>query len=391
MSQCLICKSLKVTKEFEFPISITSFSTLIKSPVEVYLCENCGHIFSPPNQLPDSFYESEYELLLEDNESEFVVFNEEKESTLFDKVLQFIFSKIKLVESNIFQVLEVGAGKGLLLKRLKEYVTKPFLLSAVEPNQRSEPFLKHNLSGHAISMTTLENSPFKDKIFNLIISHGVLEHVPDPITFLKSICACMDSKSILYIGVPNFETNPADLVTTDHLSKFTPQTIEFLFNVSGLKILSSNVNSYEVFMTYLVKKDEKKIEPYNHLSKNTKSSKETLIASLDYIKRSLKGFESAVEESIQKGKDLSIYGAGNIGLLAIKYFNLNEKNIKCIYDDNQTFWGKSRIGIPIKNPQELSLCKESILYISANACYHKNIIQKISDLTDHQATVYPKC
>jgi SAM-dependent methyltransferase len=392
MFECIVCKNSNIKKEFDSQISITSFSVPIKLPIEVYLCENCGHIFSPPNQLPSNFYEEDYSLLLEDKESEFVVFEEGKENTLFNKVLQFIFQNIdpKKIEGS-FHVLEVGAGKGILLKRLKEFVNYPVAISAVEPNQKSEVYLKNNLPGHEISLTTLENSPFKDKVFNLILSHGVLEHVPDPVDFLKNICACMNAESFLYIGVPNFIANPADLVTTDHLSKFLPSTIEFLFHSVGLKVLSSNASDSTVFMSYILQKNEQKDNDKYYCLKDIKESSEKVLkSSVDYIKASLKAFEKAVEESIQRSKDLSIYGAGNIGLLALKYFNIPESKIKGIYDDNRTFWGTSRMGIPIKNPQELTRNKDSIIYISANSCYHKEITKKINALTHNKASIYPK-
>ena len=392
MIACLICKSLKVNKEFDFQMSITSFSTPINMPAKVYLCENCGHIFSPPSQVSDTFYEEEYNLLLEGKESEFVVFEDGKENTLFDRVLRFVFQSVELSKlDSSFKILEVGAGKGILLKKIREFISRPISISAVEPNKKSEPYLRENLPGQEISMTTLENSPFKDKIFNLILSHGVLEHVSDPVEFLKNIRSCMDSQSLLYIGVPNFVANPADLITTDHLSKFTPQTIESLFNIVGLEVLSSHASNNAVFMTYLLRKGLKRKDyNYNFLGNATIDSRKVLNSSLDYIDTSLKAFDIAAKECARTNKDFSIYGAGNIALLAIKHFKIKESGIKYIYDDNRTFWETSRIGITIKNPQELALHKDSIIFISANTCYQKEITKRINALTDNQASIYPK-
>lgn len=390
MTQCLICKSSKITKQFDCRVSITSFSMPTDLPVEVYLCEDCGHIFSHPSQLPRSFYEEDYELLLDSKKSEFVIFEGEEEKTLFDKVVHFIFQSIDVQNlDESFHVLEVGAGKGMLLKRLKELVNRPISISAVEPNQKSEPFLKNNLLNHEISMTTLENSPFKDRIFSLIMSHGVLEHVFDPVDFLKNICACMGQGSLLYIGVPNFIANPADVLTTDHLSKFTPTTIKFLFDLVGLEILASNTNNNQVFMTYILCKATNKSNDL-HFQENVIASRKILNSALHYIDVSLKAFGEAIKESVETNKPLYMYGAGNTGLFAMKYLNVDGSNIKGIYDDNSTFWGTSRVGIPIKDPQKLSGREDSVIYISANTCYHQIITKKINVLTNNKASVYPK-
>jgi SAM-dependent methyltransferase len=366
MINCLLCKSEKVSKEFSFPMSITSFSQPVDVPIIVYLCENCGHVFNPPSQLPDNFYEEEYELLLEDQVSEFVVFKGAAQFPLFDSVLNFIFENITPPSLNIpLRVLEVGAGKGMLLKRLKEVVKCPVDLFAIEPNNKSEPFLARNLKGHSISMTRLEDSPFKDKTFNLIISHGVLEHVPDPVAFLESIYNCMDLDTVLYIGVPNFEANPSDLVTTDHLSKFTTKTLEYLFRKLGFKILASRANKHEVFMTYLLQKKGgmAKNQERENAHADGASSHDVLNNSIVYVQNAFKAFEDAISDSSLNNKSFSIYGAGNIGLLALKYFRIDSNQVKCIYDDNHTFWGASRVGIPIQVPKELRNDPDSVVYI----------------------------
>lgn len=389
MNKCMICNSENVQLKFEFPCSITSFSTPADIAVQVLLCSDCGHIFNPPSQLPACFYEHDYSLLLGDNKSEFVIFNAGSEISLFEKVVKFISPYIdKHDHAKSVNVLEVGAGKGLLLQKLKAKYQNKLQLHAVEPNKKSEQFLVENLPDCNLSMSTLDESPFAQKTFDIVMSHGVLEHVGDPVGFLKDIYACMDIDSLLYIGVPNFVANPSDLVTTDHLSKFTPSSIKYLFDKVGFDVVESHSDSTEVFMMFLLKKGKARTALNSEMQVDISCSESTLNKSIDFVNLSMQGFKDALTECRNSNRAFSMYGAGNIGLLACSYYE-NDDCLQCIYDDNNTFWGTQRIGLPIRDPKELSVHTSPVVYISANPCYYNLIKEKIDSITDKRALVYP--
>jgi SAM-dependent methyltransferase len=390
LGNCTICDSNQLQIAFEFPVSITSFSTPVAEATQVLICSDCGHVFNANRQLPEGFYENEYDLLLEGEESEFWVFSDKSQNSLFDSVISFIHPWIQEPKLNCPDVLEVGAGKGMLLKKIIEK-TNVNNVFAVEPNSKSEINLRANLKGHNISMTTLDDSPFASKKFDLIFSHGVLEHVANPLAFLKSIRNCMDDHSLLYIGVPNFEANPADLLTIDHLSKFNESTINYLFSKAGLKVKQSKVNSNEVFMMFLLEKAQDSQANGNIFFESVVQNSQRLVeTSKKYIDCYINGFKEALEVSNKRNQPLCIYGAGNIGLVAMNYYNIDTKTITCIYDDNNTFWGTSRMGIPIRDPKNIVNGPKGVIYISSNACYHTCISQKAQALGVEQEFIFPK-
>ena len=57
----------------------------------------------------------------------------------------------------------------------------------------------------------------------------------------------------LYIGVPNFRNNPADIYTYDHLSRFTPSVIKQLFSSSGFDVAAEWVLKNRVPMWFMHK------------------------------------------------------------------------------------------------------------------------------------------
>ena len=71
---------------------------------------------------------------------------------------------------------------------------------------------------------------------------------------MKQLADLLKDDGYLFIGVPNFETNPADLFTYDHLSCFSFQSISYIFELAGFEIIDSKVSSTRVPMWYLLRK-----------------------------------------------------------------------------------------------------------------------------------------
>ena len=153
------------------------------------------------------------------------------------------------------KILDIGCGKGLLLNKLNKKFPDA-KLHGVEPSRNAAEFFKKVLPKVNLSESTFENSPFVKETFDLITTNGVLEHVPNPVTFLKAIRNSLADDGYLYVGVPNFENNPADLFTFDHLARFTPNTINLTFNLAGFKIVSKIVPDKRVPMWFIVQKSD---------------------------------------------------------------------------------------------------------------------------------------
>ena len=110
----------------------------------------------------------------------------------------------------------------------------------------------------------------------------------------------------LYIGVPNFENNPADVFTFDHLTRFTPSSINLIFKLAGFKIVASKVLDNRVPMWFVAQKsdalalEEMKIDiqKEQHLIEETVKS----------LKSIFKTYDNAAKNALAKGKK-SLYMA----------------------------------------------------------------------------------
>tara|TARA_A100001011_G_C14184765_1_gene788525 strand:- start:422 stop:1228 length:807 start_codon:yes stop_codon:yes gene_type:complete len=252
-------------------------------------------------------------------------------------------------------------------------------LHGVEPSRNAHKFFQKVLPHVTLSESTYEDSPFINETFDLITSNGVLEHVPDPVAFLKNIRNSLKDDGYLYIGVPNFENNPADLFTFDHLTRFTPSTLDSTFKLAGFKIVSSKIFDKRVPMWFMVQKSNQ--FSLDKLTINIDEQKILIAKTLRELKAFFDSYEIASQRIAQTKNKIALYGTGGFGLIATEYTQMHTDLIACILDDNASMWGSKRLGINVIDPKKLAEHENvTEIVISANPCYVPLIAQKALDL-----------
>ncbi len=100
------------------------------------------------------------------------------------------------------KILEIGCGAGggtLYLKSLlepKEIIGVDISKTAVEKTQ------KKGIVAHTINVSE-ERLPFKDEVFDLVVSFEVIEHVFDTGSFIEEIKRVLKPGGTLFISTPN--------------------------------------------------------------------------------------------------------------------------------------------------------------------------------------------
>lgn len=369
-----ITKSENVKKLDFFRKSISSESKLVEKSISNYICLETGLIF---NQLgargeESDYYEEEYDLHSENDFSEFKYLTKNGYIGIYDNILNFIDDN--LIKDKIKgKILDVGCGKGLLLRNFFER-HNGWELYGIEPSRNAINFHKTILPNANIHQGGFETSPFKENDYDLVVSNGVLEHVADPLKFLAFLSKNLNDDGLCFIGVPNFCNNAVDIYTYDHLSKFTPTTIRYLFDLAELEIVDEMVFDDRVPMWFIVRKKR---------SCNNTSFEIDLDAELQIYNANAKANKKsmdAIEKCFKEAEDNSIviYGTGSIFLLTTIFKEINLDYVKCFVDDNDTIIGTNKMGIPIKSPEYIRKNNINNLVISSNPCYHQQIIKKIN-------------
>ena len=163
---------------------------------KVFKCNNCGLVFLFPQMTPAQereFYEKEYG----------EIYSSEKGTTPADlfknrlKDAKDYFGLVKEYLSTKDDCLEIGCASGYFLATIKDYVKS---VSGVE----SHTILRQYCND--IGIMTYETIDECPKIeFDNIFLFFLLEHLGDPVNFLKKVRSILKKGGNLFIEVPNVD------------------------------------------------------------------------------------------------------------------------------------------------------------------------------------------
>lgn len=372
---CPICSSVKSEVIFEAPSSITTDRQFLRLPIESRLCIVCGATYDAKGARTNAqqFYAESYDLHSESALSEFQVHMTSNSKGESDSILEFISNNIPLKNSG--SMLEVGCGKGVLLgKFMKSYPN--WNVSAIEPSSNAAEYFRKALPSVNFFEGVLGDSPFANKEYDFVATSGVLEHVPDPLEFLREIRNCMKPGGFAYIGVPNFKVKPDDLLVFDHLTQFTCESLNFIYQRVGLKLHSRDARDDRVWLWDAVTKcppNEILLTPVE-VNQNLQISR----GNAQELARQQAEFDSMIS-SLDPEENVAIYGIGVGGLYLYSNSDVKQQ-IKYILDDNPHSWGSKKLDLEICGSKDIPRLKITTVFLGANPCYHERMIAKLIDL-----------
>lgn len=138
--------------------------------------------------------------------------------------------------------LDIGCGNGTFLSFLKHW---GWNVRGVEMDAQAAAMARKFFEID-VFQGGLEDAPFLPNSFDYINISHVLEHIHDPVPFIKNARELLKPGGIMYVEVPNYESSgrkvserfwfPCD--TPRHLYIFAPSTLRNLFDQAGLIITS---------------------------------------------------------------------------------------------------------------------------------------------------------
>jgi SAM-dependent methyltransferase len=143
--------------------------------------------------------------------------------------LRFIRERSTLNEPPRF--LDIGAGFGVIEELVRQQWPEADI-TAVEPDTDA----RNRMAAKGFH-TLIRFKPEEPATYDLIVLSHVVEHVPQPVEFLKMVRQHMGPKSRVFIEVPNedylFKTS-----TGSHVQFFNPETLKAALEHAGLRVLS---------------------------------------------------------------------------------------------------------------------------------------------------------
>jgi len=130
------------------------------------------------------------------------------------------------------RLLDVGCSNGNLLKSFHQ-LRPGWALSGFE---LVDTWRETVLALPGVEAFYSGANPAYDGTFDIISISHVLEHVPDPVSFLKGIAGRLGAQGRILLASPNLRQNPIDLVIADHCTHFDEQNLAFVAEKAGLGI-----------------------------------------------------------------------------------------------------------------------------------------------------------
>lgn len=232
-------------------------------------------------------------------------------------------------------MLDVGCGNGNMLRSFQDTFPQ-WSLAGLEWDRR------HAAVVQAIANVTDFYTNFPDDRsggFNLISMVHVLEHITNPVPYLRRLGGLLSVSGRLLIEVPNLRRNPYDLPIFDHCSHFTASSLQGLLTRAGLQPewISEDVVSKELSVLCRIRETE---EEENVVPKNLSVAGDNLAWLNAFIKKA---------EAVAGERPLGIFGT-SIGASWV-VSELKQKP-DFFLDEDPSRIGMRHLDKPILSPSE---------------------------------------
>ena len=382
---CVLCDSPRVETLSRTRPCMSTDRRLVDAEVVNCLCPDCGAIFNGAGARTkaQSFYAETYALHGESVLSEWQVHMDGEIRGENDAILGFILSKCPLAPAG--RILEIGCGKGVLLGKFLQQ--RPgWQATAVEPSANAAQYFRRILPQVRIHEGAFDTAPFRDEKFDFVAVSGVLEHVLEPVGFMAEVRSCVAPGGCAYVGLPNFEAKPDDLVLYDHLTQFTPATLDLLYARSGFRLLHRDARADRVWLWDALVPAEPAAairDPAQVAASRAIFDRHTAA-----VAHARSEFARMLSECEATGRSAALFGLGVLGLLELSIAGARANPVRFLLDDNPHVWGTKRLGLEIRGSQDLPNLGVEAVYLAANPCYHPRMRAKLAALGFGSEQIY---
>jgi len=307
----------------------------IRGTLNLCHCLQCDFIFNSEYDSTLCNYSQNYD-------------NNQNYSTIFskyiDRQIAWLCKQIKLNDIN---VIEIGCGKGYYLDKLSNKSVN-CTLTGYDPSFSDDI---ENFESKGITVfKELFGQNQTDIVPDLIICRHVIEHIQQPVKFLKSIyeTAKKNPGCKIFFETPDvnwiLENNCWFDLFYEHCSYFNANSITTALNISGFSE-SQVIKEFNGQYMWII------AELQNDICINKKSNIKTDDFTLSYNRYILEWCNK-----VKSNHDTAVWGAGAKGVTFLNLLDPEKKLIRCVIDINENKQGKylSGTGHKIISPDELS-------------------------------------
>ena len=159
-----------------------------------------------------------------------------------------LFQISKIIPDGV-KVLDIGTGNGILSALLQKRHSN-LIIDGIEPNSYAAKLAKKYYRNFYIGYGQKFFDVISQEKYDYIILADVIEHIADPLEFLKKLDSIISVKTKIILSIPNiafgairfsllngnFDYIDSGIIERTHLRFFTLKTLETLISNSGLNI-----------------------------------------------------------------------------------------------------------------------------------------------------------
>jgi len=364
MTECRVCGSpLGPPDYLAAPPSLTSISTHLTIPTEIYICRHCGHGQSADLPKIQEFYDTEYRISLQSDQHDQLYEVRDGQPVYRTQRQAEILSAIGLpLEARL---LDFGAAKGSTLRTLLE--SRPDLRPSIfDVSQDYVDFWQEWVP--ACEQATHHLPAEWQARFDLVTAHFVLEHVVDPVGTLRRLAGLLAPGGRVFFTVPDPLRNTGDFLVVDHVNHFTTSSLLRTCEAAGLVPRQLTGELFRGAYVVMAERPSAGTSASDSFRADVHSDINQALEALSFWSKALQFLED--DQRRDATEPTAIYGAGFYGALIAA--RLQRAPI-CFLDRNTYLQGQDYLGIPVLAPEN---CPATIrrIYPGLNPVHSRTIL-----------------
>ena len=279
------------------------------------------------------------------------------------RLIEYVHSKIELPKKG--NMLDVGCGNGGLLRTFNNLV-QGWKLAGTELDDKYRDDIEG--IGENTALFTCDLGSISDK-YSLITMLHVLEHVVNPILFLKTARDKLADGGFLVVDLPDFRQNPFDLMIADHCTHFDLNTLIRVLKNAGFETFAATSAWVPKEISLIAEKAKIEKDSSNcDEQENLDDRLQSVVNCLEWME----SFRVAAEMVSGKGH----FGVFGTSIAAGWLFGAIDGAVDFFVDEDSSRTGKTFLGKPIYSTQTVP--DDSHVFIALPTGIAENIYSRLT-------------
>jgi len=296
--------------------SLASAQEIPKGDLDYRLCKECGFLYNRAFNKALVPYDSNYEL-------------NATLSSRYHTHLSSILERCRHLAGTPARVLEIGCGQGLFLEHLARHLPLDFGIG-FDPAWRGVPLKDPRLTLYQLqfNQSTVPKLPGPP---GLVVSRHLLEHLPDPVGFLKELKALLPTPWRILLETPNADFtlahHNAHELYYEHCSLFSQRALHTALHAAGFQSIQVQPAFGEEYLVAEghAETSEDQSSPFPPLQFTPEQAGE--------LQTTVEGWQRFIAE---RGRDggIAVWGAAGKGATFTQLTDPDRTLIHCLIDIN---------------------------------------------------------